>query len=140
MTFFLPKDPQRFRQVFDETCNRIIQTEQDELFYYLFVQLITHLQSHDLIRDVVSNWDSLLVIKQNEYRKQVEDILEYHWLKLWQYHRKSYKLRKELVKIKRIISPPTFSLPSLYDQVCFAMWQFRCCHSPFFRCIYDAPL
>jgi len=126
MTIFLPNDSSLFRKAFDNACDRILESRQDGVFYVLFIQLIVQMRAHPLFKDIIGQTEADLSTKQTEFSKLSLDYHEYNWRKLWQYHRHSYRQRKGLVRIKRIVTYPreTSSVP-LHAQLCFAMWEFR---------------
>ncbi|HEY4831533.1 MAG TPA: hypothetical protein VIH61_03130 [Waddliaceae bacterium] len=138
MTFFLPQDHSLFRKAFDETCDRILQSDQDEVFYALFVQLIANLREHSLLKTLIGQAETSSLENQKEFRRIALEVLEYNWKKLWQYHCRSYHHRKRLARIKRIVTSPTeISFSSLYHRATSNMWEFRF-YSPFFRCLETA--
>jgi hypothetical protein len=139
MTIFLPQDPILFLKAFEETCDRILQSNLDEVFYALLVQLISQMRENSLFKNIISQVEAELLKKQIEHSKISLDFHEYNWKKLWQYHRRSYQHRRELVRIKRIITCPreTSSSP-LHIRLGFAMREFRY-HSPFFYFVHEAP-
>jgi len=140
MTIFLPQDPILFLKAFEETCDRILQSDQDEVFYALLVQLILQIRENSLFKAIVIEVEAELLKKQIEYSKISLDFHEYNWKKLWQYHRRSYQQRRELVRIKRIITyPREISSSPLHIRLGFAMREFRY-YSPFFCFVQKAPV
>lgn len=139
MAIVLPKNPVQFRQAFDEICNRIQTSDQDEIFFALFVQLIAHLREQPLLKEVIGSIQAGFKQKQAAFNTAALEVLEYHWKKLWQYHRKSYRHRRELARIKRVItSPCNIECSLLYHRLSFMMFEFRH-RSPFFRCLREFP-
>lgn len=140
MTIFLPQAPPLFRKAFDDACDRIFESNHDEVFYALLVQLIGQIREHPFFKDIISQIETEFLSKKLEFSKASLDYHEYNWKQLWQYHRRNYRLRKELARIKRIVTCPREILSSaLHIRICFAMLYFRN-QSPFFRFINDACL
>ncbi len=140
MTISLPSDPSLFCKTFDETCDRILQSKQDNVFYTLLARLTAQLRENLLFKDIINQFEAELLAKQNEYSKLSLNAHEYHWKKLWQYHRRSYRHRRELARIKRIITHPReISSDLLHNRLCKAMWEFRY-YSPLFRFVELAPM
>jgi hypothetical protein len=125
MTVILPQDIKLFRQAFDETCNRILLSQENGAFYALLVQLTTSLRDHSILKDTIYQIENAFSKRQKEMCEAALDVLEYHWKKLWQYHRHSYRHRKKLANIKKIItSPNAISYSPLYSRIISSMWEF----------------
>lgn len=139
MTIYLPEGVGLFRQAFDETCDRILGTEKDPAFYALSVELIQGLRGHPLLKEYL-HWLEVDSAKRKQESSIAElEALEDSWLKLWKYHCHSLKHRKQLVRIKRMVTAPNAIESSpLYSRILFSMAEFRY-HSPFFRFMNEAP-
>lgn len=125
MTILLPKDPLLFHKAFDEICDRILESRQDEVFYALFIQFIVKMRAHPLFKDVIGQIETGVLTQQAELCTLSLDYHEYNWKKIWQYHH-SYRSRKELVHIKRMVTyPRETSSSSLHNRLSCAMWEFR---------------
>jgi hypothetical protein len=140
MTIFLPQESSQFRTAFDEICNRILQSDQDTIFYALIVQLITKLRENPTIREFILQAEIESSKRQNEFSEASLKVHEYNWKKLWQYHRHSYRHCKDLARIKReITNLRTILSSTLHNRIGSAMWEFRC-RSPFFSFLNIAPV
>ena len=51
MTIYLPEEIPNFRKALDETCDRILQSKNDTVFYELLIQLVATLREHSPNRD-----------------------------------------------------------------------------------------
>lgn len=140
MTIYLPYNVNLFRRAFDETCDRILRSEQDAIFYALFVQFVVILREHPLLKDCIAQLEVESAKRKKELNEASLEALEDRWKRLWKYHRKSLKHRKQLVDIKRIVTAPNvISYSPLYHRILFSMWEF-CYFSPLFRFMNEAPV
>lgn len=138
MTIVLPQNPSQFRQAFDEACDRIQKSAQDEVFFALLIQLIINLRGHSLFKEIIESAETILLQKQAGFKISALEVIEYHWHKLWLYHHRSYCHRKDLARIKRVItSPTTIENNSLYHRILLMMRDFHD-RSPFFRCLKES--
>ncbi|MBS0620835.1 MAG: hypothetical protein JSS61_05205 [Verrucomicrobia bacterium] len=139
MTIFLPSDPALFRQAFDASCDRILGCDQDATFYILFTQLALHLREHPLFKDYLLGLEAESAKRKEEFSTAALEALEENWNALWKYHRHSFKHRKELVGIKRMVTAPReISYSPLYHRVLFRLFEFRY-FSPVCRFMEMAP-
>ncbi len=141
MTIYLPENIISFRQVFDEFCDHIIQSETDKVFYTRFFQLINRLHKHPLLEAYIVELENELKKQQQEFSIAALEAVEDYWGRLWKYHRHNLKYRKELVKIKRLItSPNEFSYSPLYIRILKKLMEFhinsRFCSS----ILYEVPI
>ena len=67
MTIYLPEDICGFRQAFDETCDRILRSEQDSVFYDLLLLLAANLQEHTLFKSCILELES----KSERYNRKL---------------------------------------------------------------------
>lgn len=140
MSIFLPKEAPLFQASFEGICNQIRQSKYDEVFYSQLVELTSKLREHPLLRESIFQVETASVKRQKEYSNASLEVHEYHWKKLWRYHSHSYRHRKDLVRIKRVItSPNECSSSPLHIRIGRDMWEFRY-HSPFFRAQSEASL
>ncbi len=122
MTIFLPQEPANFHKAFDKACNRILKSKYDEVFYELLVQLIEKIRELPFFKETFNEFEAEVFKRQLDFSQLSLNCHEYHWKKLWQYHRHDYKHRRQLVQIKRIITHPRRSLSSpLHARLNFAM-------------------
>ena len=135
----LPEDPALFREAFDSACKRILDSEMDATFYDLYSKLIYNLREHLLFKEYIISLEDSLGKQKQEFNSVSLEAVEDAWKRLWKYHRHSLMYRKQLVRIKQIITAPNeTSFSALYQRILFAMWEFRYCSS-FFRFISRAP-
>jgi hypothetical protein len=139
MTIYLPQKVATFRQAFDETCERITNNKKDAAFYTLLVGLAGSLQEHHLTKDFIQGFENESAKLKQDFSVASLAALEDSWIRLWKYHRRSFKHRKQLVQIKRIVTKPKeITYSTLYRQISFRMWEFR--HfSPFCDAIHEIP-
>ncbi len=139
MTIYLPDNIAGFRQAFNETCDRILRSEYNETFFKLLLDLIAILKDHSLLKGYFNKFEHEYSKWRQEYIGIASKVLEYNWSKLWQYHRCRYDHRKQLVRIRRIVTAPNaIEFSPLYPRAICNMRLF-CYSSPFFRCISDTP-
>lgn len=133
MTIELPETFSGFRQAFDETCQRILQNEQDVTFCELFVQLAVNLRKHPLLKESLIELENEYLKRKQEFNEAALEALEETWKKLWKWHHRNFQHRKQLARIKRIITAPNeISYSSLYTRILFHLRKF-CWYSPFFE-------
>lgn len=101
MTIYLPDNISGFRQAFDETCERILSNEQDTAFYTLLIQFVSTLRGHPLLKDSIHNIETEHSQRKQEFNVASLESIEDSWRRLWKYHCKSLKHRKQLANIKR---------------------------------------
>jgi hypothetical protein len=139
MTVYLPKEIGLFRQAFDGTCDRILNIKNDVTFYTLYVELTTRLQEHSLFNDYIHGLETESLQRKQEFCIAALTALENCWMKLWKYHCHTLKYRKQLVRIKRMVTTPRECLSaSLYRRLFSGMWEF-CRNSSFCRFISESP-
>ncbi|MGE3533351.1 MAG: hypothetical protein AB7H48_00800 [Parachlamydiales bacterium] len=139
MTIYLPEGVSLFRQAFDDACDRILRSEDDITFYTLYVELIARLQEHPLFRDFIHGLEAESQKQKQEFSIAALDALEDCWMKLWRYHCHNLKHRKQLVRIKRMVTAPCgVSSARLYNGLIFRMSEF-CRFSPFCRFMNESP-
>jgi hypothetical protein len=139
MTIYLPSDPVLFREAFDAVCDRILRSEQDIAFYTLYIELVSRLQEHPYFKDYLFALENESGKKREEFSIAALEALEDSWMKLWKYHRHSLKHRKQLIRIKQMVTAPhELSYSPLCRRILFLLWEFRY-FSPFFRFIEEAP-
>ncbi len=126
MTIYLPESVNSFRQAFNTECDRILSSEDDEVFCSLFVQLAQSLQINPLLKDYVFKLEDESAKRKQEFNIAALEALEDSFARLWKYHRHALKYRKQLVHTKKIISEPNGfeSLPA-YERVLFSLGLFR---------------
>jgi len=140
MTIYLPEEIPLFRQAFDATCQRILSSEQDATFYALLTELITNLREHPLLQSWISTLDDENEKRKQEFDRSSLEDLEECWKRLWRYHRRSPRNRRQLARIKRMITAPNaFSFRPLYARIQSSMWEFRCQYSSFYHFVYGVP-
>lgn len=140
MTIYLPEKIPLFRQAFDNVCDRILKSEQDETFYARLVQLIINIRTHPLLKNYILELEIENSKQKQEFNKAALAALEDSWKRLLKYHKHNLKHRQQLVLIKRIVTAPTdFQSTPLYNRVCFAMFEFRY-NSPIFHLLREAPM
>jgi hypothetical protein len=103
MTIYLPEDVRGFRQAFDEICDRIQRSEQDTVFYDLFLLLAANLRKHPLLKNCILELESKSENLRQEFNRAVLRILEDCWERLWKYYPRLTQRRK-LVRIKQMIT------------------------------------
>lgn len=139
MTIILPEDLTIFRQAFDSSIKRILDSEMDATFYALTVQLIAALRQHSVLKAYVLHLESVTEEQNRAFNEAALEALEDSWKRLWKYHRHNLRHRKKLVHIKRMITAPSMvSYSPLYQRILFSMREFLC-HSPFWRIITKFP-
>lgn len=139
MTVYLPKEISLFRQAFDGACERILNIKNDVTFCILSVELITRLQEHPLFSDYIHGLEAESLQRKQEFSIAALTTLENCWMKLWKYHCHSLKYRKQLARIKRMITMPSeFSSALLYNRLLSGMWEF-CRTSSLCRFISESP-
>ena len=69
MTIVLPKNPSQFRQGFDQICDRIRKSDQDETFFVLFVQLIAQLRGHPLLKEIIDSGSNYIQPKTRRIQR-----------------------------------------------------------------------
>jgi len=139
MTIYLPEEHTLFKKAFDDAYDRIIACKQDPAFYHLCVVLTEQMRANALISPYLCELESKSEEQKKEFNCAALDALEDSWSRLWKYHRHKLKHRKELVRIKRIITTPyEHSYSPLYNRILFNIWEFRY-HSPFCSFISIAP-
>lgn len=138
MTIYLPEDPALFRRAFNDTCDRILSCKQNQAFYALFAELAAYLREHSLLKEYIKELEIASEKEKQAFNCIALDALEDNWRRLWKYHRHRLKHRKQLVRIKRMITTPAeISYSPLYNRALFSMWEFRY-YSPFCRSITEA--
>ncbi len=139
MTIYLPEGVGLFRQAFDATCERISGIEKDRIFYELYLELVSCLREHTLVKDFILELEAQSAKRKEESSVAALEALEDGWMRLWKYHRHSLKHRKQLVLIKRVVTAPNeISYSQIYNRILFRMWEFRY-FSPFCRFVKEAP-
>lgn len=103
MTIYLPEDICRFHQAFDETCDRILKSEQDTVFYDLLLLLAENLREHPLFKNCILELDSKSKSLRQEFNRAVLKVLEDCWERLWKYFPRLTQRRK-LVRIKQMLT------------------------------------
>lgn len=139
MTIFFPDNVSGFRQAFDETCERIMNSDQDTSFYTLLAEMMISLKAHSLPADFIKEVESSILAKKKDFSLTALEAVEDQWKRLWKYHAHRLKYRKSLAIIKRIVTGPTgIVFTPLYERLRFNLRQF--CHfSHLFRLLDDAP-
>jgi hypothetical protein len=139
MTIYLPEGLNLFRQALDAACDRILRNEKDAAFYALSLELIARLQEHPLLKDYVLELEAKCEKREQEFSVAALEALEDSWMRLWKYHCHSWRHRKRLVYIKRMITAPdALSYTPVYPRILFSMREFRY-HSPLCSFIDLAP-
>lgn len=124
MTIFLPENVTEFRHAFDETCKHISSRDQDCTFYTLLFRLIHSLRAHALVKNLIQEADLAISTKKQDFSAAALEAVEEQGKNLWKYH-PSYKYRKQLVMIKRIVTGPTGTgFKTLYDSIQFSIKDF----------------
>lgn len=133
MTIFLPQELSLFRQAFDATCERILLSKEDEVFYVLLIDLILKIREHTLLKKTIYQLEDESSKRQKQFSVAAFDAYQVHWKQLWKYHHHNYGQRKILARIKRIVTSSKISSPSsLHCRLKFAIKEF-CLYSPFFQ-------
>lgn len=68
MTIYLPENTMLFRTALDETCDRLLNCEQDIAFYDLLAQLETQLASHPLLKEYFLALETDFEKQKNDFR------------------------------------------------------------------------
>ncbi len=128
MTICLPNTLSSFRSAFDEACDRILKSKEDNLFYTLLVQLTNSIQSHPLMKAYIQELENELTKQKEELSKASLEALEDSWSRLWKYHPHGLKQKKQLVRIKQMVTAPyEISCSSIYYRILYALNEFRYC-------------
>lgn len=140
MTIYLPEKALDFREAFDETCDRILNSESDAAFYNLILQLMTSIQDHPLLKGCLARLETDLESRQQDFDRSALEAIEEVWKRLWKLHSYSFKHRKQLVSIKWIITYPKKIISSpLYARILFSLREFSI-YSPIFKFLSYAPM
>lgn len=126
MTIYLPNESTAFRDAFSKACDRVIASQQDQVFYSLYAALIEALQANPLVFPYFLEFEKTAKQLSQEFSSAALEAFEEEWIMLWGMHPKSWLIRKALMRIKRSITHPGgFTFGTLFDQTNFSLFQLR---------------
>lgn len=114
MTISLSLDLRQFRQDFDASCQRILNTPDDANFYSLITALTANFQQHPLFKEFMSNLEEQSAQNKKTYNQHILETCENMWRSLWNLPNISWTHRKQLMHIKKSLfkqETPLYPLP-----------------------------
>lgn len=126
MTIYLPTGIQTLKMIFTDTCDRILASKEDSVFYSLLIDLMHYLRKHILLKSCIADWETALMRRKEAFNADALVELEETWLRHGRYHSHRWKWRRRLAQIKRKITTPLqYEACTLYMRIISDLWAFR---------------